>query len=337
VTARVYTHGKRLALGAAATAVHWIGKTALFALGDGTVLSAGSQLETRRIAAHDGAILSAAPHPEGNRLVTGGDDGRLNFITPEGGVETIAELRKWINHLIASPASKLLVAGVGKEAIVFREGVETHRFAYPSTLGGLALDAKGRRLAASHYGGATLRYALMADDKGVGLKWNGSHLAVTLSPEADYLITAMQENALHGWRLPEKTDLSMSGYPAKTKSFSWDKRGRWLATSGANAAIVWPFLGKLGPQGKAPMQLGEREALVTAVAFHPSEEMLAIGYADGAAILVRLADQSGVELDEPGEGPVTALAWSSDGRRIAIGDEVGRGALVDLAVSNHYP
>ncbi len=330
VTARVYTHGKRLALGAAATAVHWIGEEALFALGDGAVLTAGQDSEARRIAAHDGAILSAVVHPDGKRLVTGGDDGRVNAVAPSGDTQTLAELRKWIDHLIASAASGAIVASAGKEAVVLREGREAHRFAYPSTIGGLALDAKGRRLAASHYGGATLRYVLMADDKGAELKWAGSHLAVTLSPDADYVITAMQENALHGWRMPEKTDLSMSGYPAKTKSFSWDKRGRWLATSGANAAIVWPFVGKLGPQGKPPLQPGEREALVSAVAFHPSEEVLAIGYSDGAAAIVRFADQAGAELDEPGEGAVTALAWSADGKHIAIGDEAGRGAIISL-------
>jgi WD40 repeat protein len=226
----------------------------------------------------------------------------------------------------------VFAAASGKTVSVFRKESQdvVHTFSYPSTVGGLALDSKGRRLAASHYGGATLRYVLTADDKGVPLKWQGSHLAVTLSPDAEYVITAMQENSLHGWRMPDKIDLRMEGYPAKTRSFSWDKRGRWLATSGAQSAIVWPFVGKLGPQGKQPMQPGEREALVTAVAFHPSEEVLAIGYADGAALLVRFSDQLGMELDEPGEGAVTALAWSADGKHIAIGDEAGRGAIVDV-------
>ncbi len=330
VTARVYESGKRLALGAAATSVHWLADRALFALGDGAVLAAERMGESKRISAHDGAILCSAAHPDGARLLTGGDDGKLNLVSRDGSMEAIFENRKWIDHVVAAPTTGLIVAGIGKEAIVFREGREAHRFAYPSSIGGLAFDAKGRRLAATHYGGATLRYALMADDKGVALNWAGSHLACTLSPDADYLITAMQENALHGWRLPEKIDLRMDGYPAKTRSFSWDKRGRWLATSGADSAIVWPFVGKLGPQGKAPLQLIAREGLVTAVAFHPYDERLAIGYSDGAVWLATFASQDVDELDEPGEGAVNALAWSADGAQLAIGDEAGRGALIAL-------
>jgi len=330
VTAQVYENGRRLALGAGSSTVHWIGDEALFSLSDGSVAIAARVGETRRIQAHDGVILSAALHPDGKRIVTGGDDGAIRTVSPDGGIVTLAELRKWIDHLTTNAASGVIVASVGKDAVVFRNDAEAHRFCHPSSVGGLALDAKGRRLAVAHYGGVTMRLVLAADDRGNPLKWAGSHLGVTVSPEGEYVITAMQENALHGWRLPEKTDLRMDGYPSKTKSFSWDRRGRWLATSGANAAIVWPFAGKLGPQGKPPLQPGERQALVSAVAFHPTEEVLAIGYSDGAAILVRFADNLGMELDEPGEGAVSALAWSADGKHIAIADDAGRGAIIGV-------
>lgn len=332
VTTRVYTGGKRLALGAGATSVHFVGDSAMFTLGDGAVRVASASEDARSIDVHDGAILCATPHPDGARILTGGDDGALNAISPKGEIEQLISAGgKWIGHVAANATSGIIVAAKGKQAIVLRGGKETHRFTYSSTIGGLALDGKGRRLAASHYGGVTMRLALAADDKGQALNWAGSHLHVTLSPDADYVVSAMQENVLHGWRLPDKLDLQMTGYPAKTRSFSWNRNGRWLATSGADRAVIWPFVGKMGPQGKEPLILGEREALVTAVAFHPTEDLLALGYADGAAINVRLADQSVVELDEPGEGPVTALAWSGDGAILALGDEAGRGALVRLA------
>ena len=60
----------------------------------------------------------------------------------------------------------------------------------------------------------------------------------------------MQENALHGWRIRDKADLAMTGYPAKVKSFSWVGDTPHLVTSGADEAICWPFDGKDGPMGR---------------------------------------------------------------------------------------
>ena len=80
----------------------------------------------------------------------------------------------------------------------------------------------------------------------------------------------MQENALHGWKLADAKHMRMTGYPAKVKSLSWSAKGKWLASSGAPAAIVWPFQGKDGPMGKAPLELGTRgDTMVTCVACHP--------------------------------------------------------------------
>jgi WD40 repeat protein len=195
-------------LDALATSICFIGARAHFALGDGTVFVEDSG----RLIVHDGAILTAAPHPDGVRLLTGGDDGKLRITDFGQEPATLASFgARWVDHIVASAQSGVIVAGVGKEAVVFKDDRELHRFAYPSSVGALALDAKGRRLAASHYGGATLRYALAPDDAGVALNWAGSHLAVTFSPGADYVVTAMQELELHGWKLPEKQDLRMSG------------------------------------------------------------------------------------------------------------------------------
>lgn len=101
----------------------------------------------------------------------------------------------------------------------------------------------------------------------------------------------MQENALHGWRLTDHQHLRMSGYPSKVKSWSWSAKGKWLATSGACAAIVWPFHTKDGPMGKTPLELGTRaNALVSTVSCHPSKEIVAIGFNDGMILAAHFRD-----------------------------------------------
>ena len=113
---------------------------------------------------------------------------------------------------------------------------------------------------------------------------------MTWSPDGRFVVTSMQENTLHGWRLSDKKDMRMSGYPSKTRSFSWSHDGQWLGTSGADAAIVWPFSSKDGPMGKAPRECGIRPAKVSRVSFHPGALVLAIGYEDGFVLLCRLTD-----------------------------------------------
>ena len=110
---------------------------------------------------------------------------------------------------------------------------------------GLAFPPKGYRLAIAHYNGATCGSPTprrRPDD----CDWKGSHLEVTVSPDGRFLVTSMQENALHGWRIADKTDMRISGYPAKTRSLSWSPDGQWLATSGAEACIIWPFNPRTG-------------------------------------------------------------------------------------------
>lgn len=331
--ALVHRHGRLLALDAEPTALLWLGTTAAVALGDGSVHFLDDGGDGRAVEVHAGAILSACRHPDGASVVTGGDDGRVCRVLSGGEVTEIGRFeRKWVEHLVASPVSGLIVAGVGKEAVVWSKGADapTHRYAIGSTVGGLALDGKGKRLGIAHYNGATLVYATNPDSGRIALNWVGSHLACTLSPDGAYLLTALQETGLHGWQLAGLRDMRMSGYSAKTRSFSWSHKGKWLATSGDAQAILWPFDGKNGPMGKAPMLLAERKGTtVTQVAFHPGNDFLAIGYSDGVVLLARVADQSTLLLDEGG-AYVTTLAWNDRGTRLGWGGEDGRVGILNM-------
>ena len=201
----------------------------------------------------------------------------------------------------------------------------------PSTVGGLAFAPKGLRLAVAHYNGATLWFP-NAEAKPETLAWKGSHLGALFSPDGRFLITTMQESALHGWRLADGQHMRMSGYPARVRCMSFTVDGEWLATSGAPEVILWPFRTRDGPMGKEPFMLapGPKDTRVTAVACHPTQALLAAGYSDGMVILVRLADAAEVLVSRPAGAPVSAVAWRGDGKQLAFGTEDGKAGILPL-------
>jgi WD40 repeat protein len=305
----------------------FLGETAVFALGDGSVrLFAGGN--TKEVGVHTGAILSAVPTREG-RLVTGGDDGKVALTDPKGvAVQLTERPKKWIDAVAAGPSEAVAFA-VGKQAIVrFGDGRE-RVFEHARPIAAVAFAPKGLRLAGATVDGAILWWP-GTEAAPTELKWAGAHIAVTFSPDGRYLMTAMQENALHGWRIEDAQDMRMSGYAAKPKSMSWSAKGRWLASSGANAAILWPFLTKDGPVNKRPLELGIRDVPVTRVACHPREDVVALGYRDGMLLLARFADRQEARLRQGGASPISALNFDAAGKHLVFGAENGEAGVVEL-------
>jgi len=302
---------------------------AVFALGDGTVrFETGASIE-----AHDGAVLCAALHPKGSGLVTGGDDGRLVWSHPSG-VEPLAEIKgRWIDAVASNADSGLIAYAAGRELHVrdVADAKFARLFTHERSVADITFDAKGRRIAAATYGGAMLWYARIAEQKPIPLKWAGSHVAVAFSPDGKYLMSSMQENQLHGWRLSDSKDLKMGGYPAKVKSLVFFSKGLLLATSGAPGAVVWPFAGANGPLGKEAAEIGfDESALVTRVAAAPDKSLLAAGLDDGRVWVCDVAT-SRMETIKAEKGPaISALAVSPKGDRVAWGDEEGGAGVAEI-------
>jgi WD40 repeat protein len=238
--------------------------------------------------------------------------------------------RKWITAVAAGPQGAIAWAA-GRTAFVKLPDGKVKEFSHPRSVEGLGFAPKGLRLGVARYNGATLHFPA-TDGKPTELEWPGAHTGITFSPDGNFLVTTMQESALHGWKLADGKHMRMSGYPAKVKSLSWSAKGKWLASSGAPAAIVWPFQAKDGPMGKAPLELGTRgNFMVTAVACHPTDDIVAIGFDDGMILAARLADGKEVLLRRPGKGAVSAMAWDRSDRRLAFGSEAGDCGVVDIS------
>ncbi|HEY9217209.1 MAG TPA: WD40 repeat domain-containing protein, partial [Phenylobacterium sp.] len=261
-------------------------------------------------------------------------DGRL-VGCDSGGAEEIAKLPgKWIDAVAASAQSGLIAFAAGREVQVrdVADANFTRAFQHEKSVADLAFDPKGRRIAAATYGGVWLWYARIAEQKPVVLTWAGSHVALAWSPDGKFLISAMQENQLHGWRVADEKNMRMGGYPAKVKSLAFLSKGQLMATSGANGAVVWPFAGSTGPMGKEAAEIGVDEAsMVVQVAAAANGSWLTAGLDDGRVWAMELKSAR-QEMLKAEKGPlITALAMTPDGKRVAWGDEDGGAGIAEIS------
>jgi len=314
------------------------GRRAGFALGDGTVrlVTVNAPDDWTPVTVHDGASLDFAPDPSGDGFISSGDDGKLQRVAADGTVSNVASFgSKWVEHVATYALDKgkgLIAASAGKSIKLFdQSGQLLKELIHPSTVTGLVFDGKGKRIGASHYNGASLWFVAAKTDTPRVLEWKGSHTGIIIHPEGDAVVTAMQENALHGWKMPNGEHMRMSGYPAKTTSLSFTRNGKWMASSGADAMVLWPFFGG-GPMGKAPLELAGGDGIIcTQVACNPKDDLVAGGFADGLVVLADITSSRILPVVPPDHGPISALAWSPDGTRLAVGTETGFAGLIDFA------
>src|SRR6267378_3483061 len=297
-----------LAIGMPVTSVHFLGGDAAFVGAEESVAMVSGEGEISRIAVHSGGILCAAS--DGTRIVMGGDDGKLVALDAKGEVTLLATdaKRRWIDNVALHPDGAVAWSA-GKTAFVRNGKAGDKSFEVPSTVGGLAFAPKGLRLAIAHYNGVTLWFPNMVANAEV-LEWAGSHLGVVFSPDNKFLVTAMHEPALHGWRLADNRHMRMTGYPGRVRSMSWSAGGKSLATSGADTVILWPFASK--------------------DACHPKQDIFAAGYSDGAILMVRMNDGAEILVRRNGGAPVSALAWNAKGTMLAFAAEDGGAGLLEL-------
>lgn len=307
-----------------------------YGLGDGSIylVPAGTG-EPVSVAVHRGACLCLAAAPQAGFL-SGGEDGKLVHISPHGDVVVIRNTPgRWVDH-VASHPDGALACSAGKQVYLRRPDSSEVELEHPSTAGGLCFSPDGRQLAVSHYGGVSLHYTLATTARPKRLKWTGSHLAVSWSPDGRFLLTCMQENCIRGWRLKDAEDLHMSGYPARIKSWAWIDQGRWLATAAVDCVPCWPFKKRSGPMGESPLTLAARDhAAVTVVAGDPLHPLLAVGYEDGMVLVVELDEEAlvprSIAIKPPGQGAVSCLAFAPDGTSLSIGTSRGFSGIMPMA------
>jgi hypothetical protein len=302
--------GARWALGAPVVAAAWdaAGAVAGFALMDGTLALAPRSWPGAPRVAHrpsGGIELVPATAQPGPVVRVAVQDGGCRGIAaaPRGGFVTLgnAGMLAWT---AADGAPQPPVAGLHDAVTV------------------LAGSADGRMLALGHADGITLASAdgtrpltgsaapgaLACDAAGTVAAWSGAE-------------------GLQLWSGPDICAATLPGCPASPGSLTIFDAGRLLAAGGGTMPVCWQLdaltdePGTVGPTGRHR---------VTAVAGHPARPLLAAGNTHGAAVLCQPGDEAVLFLRGAGGGAVTALAWSGDGNRLALGTASGEVAVLAL-------
>ncbi len=306
------------------------GRYAAFAGGDGCVRIADLREREPSLSVRSltrGAVLALAPDCRERGFLCGADDGAVYRVHAADGPQELARLaRSWPDRLASHPCGLRAIPDGARVRLLDAGGHEVAELGgHPSTVAGLAFDGSGRRLAVSHYNGASLWRLNGRRGEPQRLHRRGSHLDLSWSRDERFVVTATQEKTLHAWDLVSGQDASLGPCINKVKSIGWSADGAWLLASGADTVSGWPFLDGRLPS-PAPRMLGRySEHLVARVCANPRLALAAAGYNDGGLELVSLtARPRRQSLAAPQGSPVADLAWSPDGNCLLGGDSDGR-------------
>lgn len=325
-----------VALGAYITFIQCNRQKAFVGLGDGRVLAypLSPALNPRSGEAFNagGLPLCAAICPVTQRLLMGTDQSCLLDINRE--LRSQAQLTKgWIEHVAVSPEGLVAYAS-NKTCYVLDGSTQCCEIPQPAgSITGLQFSADGKDLAIARYGGVAL-WRVAQNELRQELLHPGAHLKMSWSPDGRYLVTATPDKEIHCWDLLENSSFRMRGYPAKIRSLCWSADGKHLAAAGADSVTVWPFVNG-NPSGKPPYEFGYSfKGIVTEVAAHPSEAIIAAGYNNGTVLMGRYLKGEAIIVRAASGDAVSALSWSEDGRNLFIGTESGQFSQAKLENPN---
>jgi len=282
---------------------------------------------------HGMGVIAVAWQPGGGLIASSGQDGAVALWN----AQTNAEARRlrhgvaWTEHIAFAPDGKLLATSTGKTLALWNAaGEKVHQFEpLAGAIAAIAWDKPGRDLAAATAGAVVVHRVEPPQFTQRTYSWPAACLTAAYSPNGKVLASGMQDGTVHFWMLQTGKDSQMRGYASKVALTEWSANGRYLATAAGAEVVVWDFGGK-GPEGSAPLELTGHTDRVTHLAFQPNGPWLVSAGRDWRLTLWQPGkEKQAVDAHLTG-GEITAVRWSPDGKRVAVGDAKGRLTTYEL-------
>ncbi|RWM77211.1 MAG: hypothetical protein EOR81_19465 [Mesorhizobium sp.] len=258
--------------------------------------------------------------------------GEAVHLTADGSVmETLVKIDGPIVAIDHSRQPAMTAVSNGQDVFLSRghgDAVRLRHGAAPST-DALAFSPGGRRLAYgledglsiwNVEGDATLISVISFSARPVSIRWSGdgTWLACGLETGGFALVSVTDGRA----------DL-VEGFPSPVRTVCWSLPENALFTSGAFRIAGWSMTAPpLRGDASGALETGRAGLVpVETVAAHPEKKLIAAGYTDGRITIAQIGARDEL-LVRPLGGEIAALAWSGDGRHLAVGSADGTAAIV---------
>ncbi|ESY71611.1 hypothetical protein X743_19415 [Mesorhizobium sp. LNHC252B00] len=278
----------------------------------------------------DGDVPLATYAPSG--FLVGAASGEVLHMTAGGDVA--AALLKIDGRVVAidySAKADMIAVSNGHDVFLSHGQGDATRLErdVTSSTDAVAFSPGGRRLACGLGEGLSIwvvdgEAALIRDiplsARPVSIRWSrdGSWLACGLETGGFALVSLADGRA----------DL-VAGFPSPVRTVCWSQPANALFASGAFRVAGWSMTAPpVGGETSGALETGRAGlVLVEAVAAHPEKKLIAAGYANGRITIAQIGARDEL-LVRPLGSAVVALAWSGDGRHLAVGSVDGTAAIV---------
>ena len=303
--------------------------------GEGKVglVSAGDSFALQQIGEHLLGTLAVAWQPRAKRFATSGQDAYVALWDAEAGTQ----LKRWkpgvaaTQSLAWSPGGELLASAAGKVVSLWSGGGDkVHAFApAASTAVALTFDKPGTDIGVALNGEIAVHRVEKSRYETRRYKWPAACLTVNFSGNGRFLASGMADGTLHFWNRSTGKDSQMRGYEGKVQLVGWSDNSRYLASSAGNDVVLWDFSGR-GPENTRPIVLSGHTDRIDSFHWQPGGEHFITGGRDWRISLWRPAKARQPVDVQMVDGEISAVRWSPDGKRVAIGEKHGRLTIFDL-------
>jgi WD40 repeat protein len=309
----------------------------LSASADGSLKLWQAPAAAGKLFAHPGEVTAAVLSPDGARLLTGCSDRQVRLWNlTSGQVERpFAGPTLGVLAVAFNPAGTQVAAGSADKTVRVWDAAtakEVKSFTLPAAVHAVAFTPDGKAVAAGLADGGI---RLLDPTTGKEIKALAGHTgivhALAFTAKGD-LVSTSADKTVQVWSVAEGKSKATLAHDAAVLGLALSKDGAKVAAGGADKVVkVWTLA-----DGKSAASVAT-PAAVHGIAFNPEGNRLLVGGGDGRA---RAYDLEGRLLEFfAHEGPVLAVAWHTDGKRVftASADKTARPWSLSLLWHGQHP